>query len=140
MKGAVYHGPRDIRVEEVADPVPRAGELLIEVSRNGICGSDLHTYLGASSGGATMHLPGIVLGHEFAGTVRDVGDGVDDMTAVELSSQLLHPDFFERDHGIDLAHRRRRRRRLHPDRPGRRIGHRTARDQCPLGSGRRVLR
>jgi (R,R)-butanediol dehydrogenase/meso-butanediol dehydrogenase/diacetyl reductase len=79
MKGAVYYGPRDIRVEEVAEPTPEPGELLIEVSRNGICGSDLHTYVGASQGGATMHVVGIVLGHEFAGTVRDVGDGIDDI-------------------------------------------------------------
>lgn len=79
MKGAVYHGPRDIRIEEVPEPTPQPGQVLIEVSRNGICGSDLHTYVGASKGGATMHVPGIVLGHEFAGTVRDVGDGVDDI-------------------------------------------------------------
>ncbi len=79
MKGAVYHGPRDIRIEDVPEPTPQPGRLLIEVSRNGICGSDLHTYVGASKGGATMHVPGIVLGHEFAGTVRDVGDGIDDI-------------------------------------------------------------
>jgi (R,R)-butanediol dehydrogenase / meso-butanediol dehydrogenase / diacetyl reductase len=79
MRAAVYHGPRDIRIEDVVEPVAQPGELLIEVSRNGICGSDLHTYLGAAKGGATMHVPGIVLGHEFAGTVRDVGDGVDDI-------------------------------------------------------------
>jgi (R,R)-butanediol dehydrogenase/meso-butanediol dehydrogenase/diacetyl reductase len=80
MRAAVYHAPRDIRIEEVAVPEPGPGQVLIEVSRNGICGSDLHTYVGAARGGATMHLPGIVLGHEFAGTVRSVGAGVDDMT------------------------------------------------------------
>lgn len=79
MRAAVYHGPGDIRIEDVPEPIPRAGEILIEVSRNGICGSDLHTYVGASQGGATMHVPGIVLGHEFAGTVRELGDGVDDI-------------------------------------------------------------
>jgi (R,R)-butanediol dehydrogenase/meso-butanediol dehydrogenase/diacetyl reductase len=79
VKAAVYHGPRDIRIEEVADPTPGPGQLLLDVSRNGICGSDLHTYVGASKGGPTMHLPGIVLGHEFAGTVAAVGEGVDDI-------------------------------------------------------------
>jgi threonine dehydrogenase-like Zn-dependent dehydrogenase len=74
VKGAVYHGPRDIRIEEVPEPVPGPGELLIEVARNGICGSDLHTYVGAAKGGATMHVPGIVLGHEFSGIVRAVGE------------------------------------------------------------------
>jgi (R,R)-butanediol dehydrogenase/meso-butanediol dehydrogenase/diacetyl reductase len=79
MRAAVYHGPRDIRIEDVPEPTPGPGDLLIEVSRNGICGSDLHTYVGASKGGASMHVPGVVLGHEFAGIVRDVGDGVDDV-------------------------------------------------------------
>ena len=79
MRAAVYHGPHDIRIEEVATPEPGPGEVLIEVSRNGICGSDLHTYVGASTGGAAMHVPGIVLGHEFAGVVRELGDGVDDI-------------------------------------------------------------
>jgi (R,R)-butanediol dehydrogenase/meso-butanediol dehydrogenase/diacetyl reductase len=88
MRAAVYYGPRDIRIEEVAEPEPKPGELLIEVSRNGICGSDLHTYVGAERGGATMHVPGVVLGHEFAGTVRAVGEGVDEIvigTAVAIA-------------------------------------------------------
>jgi (R,R)-butanediol dehydrogenase / meso-butanediol dehydrogenase / diacetyl reductase len=79
MRAAVYHGPRDIRIEEIAVPEPGPGQLLVEVARNGICGSDLHTYLGAARGGATMHVPGIVLGHEFAGTVRALGEGVEDI-------------------------------------------------------------
>ncbi len=79
MKAAVYYGPRDIRIEEVAEPEPAPGQVLLDVSRNGICGSDLHTYVGSSSGGASMHVSGVVLGHEFSGTVRAVGDGVDDI-------------------------------------------------------------
>lgn len=79
MKGAVYYGPRDIRLEDLPTPEPGPGELLIEVARNGLCGSDLHTYLGASTGGAAMHVPGVVLGHEFSGIVREVGAGVTDM-------------------------------------------------------------
>jgi len=75
MRAAVWHGTRDVRVEEVPVPEPGPGQVLIEVSRNGICGSDLHTYIGESP----LHLPGIVLGHEFAGTVCAVGDGVDDL-------------------------------------------------------------
>ena len=80
MRAAVFHGPRDIRIEEVREPEAAPGQVVIEVSRNGICGSDLHTYVGSSTGGAAMHVPGVVLGHEFAGTVRQVGDGVDDLT------------------------------------------------------------
>jgi 2-desacetyl-2-hydroxyethyl bacteriochlorophyllide A dehydrogenase len=79
MRGAVYYGPRDIRVEELADPEPAAGQVLLRVARNGICGSDLHTYVGSDTGGAAMHVPGVVLGHEFSGTIIGLGDGVDDL-------------------------------------------------------------
>jgi (R,R)-butanediol dehydrogenase/meso-butanediol dehydrogenase/diacetyl reductase len=79
MLGAVWYGPRDLRVEEVPDPSAGPGQVVIEVSRNGICGSDLHTYVGSDTGGAAMHVPGVVLGHEFAGTVVEVGEGVDDL-------------------------------------------------------------
>ena len=88
MLGAVWYGPRDVRIEEVADPTPGPGEIVLAVSRNGICGSDLHTYVGSDTGGASMHVPGVVLGHEFAGIVTDVGDGVDDLalgTAVAVA-------------------------------------------------------
>ena len=75
MRAAVYHGPRDVRIDEVAEPEPESDDLVVRVARNGICGSDLHTYLGDAS----MHLPGVILGHEFAGTVEAVGDAVDDL-------------------------------------------------------------
>jgi len=83
MRAAVYHGPRDIRIEDMADPEPGPGQVLLDVSRNGICGSDLHTYVGSTTGGASMHVPGVVLGHEFSGTVRALGAGVDDLTVGE---------------------------------------------------------
>jgi (R,R)-butanediol dehydrogenase / meso-butanediol dehydrogenase / diacetyl reductase len=79
VRAAVYYGPRDIRLEETPEPEPGPGQIVIEVSRNGICGSDLHTYVGGERGGAAMHVPGVVLGHEFAGTVREVGEGVTDL-------------------------------------------------------------
>src|SRR5439155_15026110 len=79
MHGAVFHGPRDIRIEDVPEPVPGDGEVLLAVARNGLCGSDVHTYVGSDTGGAAMHVPGVVLGHEFAGTVHGLGPGVDDL-------------------------------------------------------------
>jgi (R,R)-butanediol dehydrogenase/meso-butanediol dehydrogenase/diacetyl reductase len=79
VHAAVYHGPRDIRVEEVPEPEAGPSEVVVEVARNGICGSDLHTYTGAVTGGATMHVPGVILGHEFAGVVRSTGADVDDI-------------------------------------------------------------
>ena len=44
MKAAVYHGPRDIRVEDIDQPGITADEILVRVRACGICGSDLHMY------------------------------------------------------------------------------------------------
>ena len=40
MRAAVYHGARDIRIDEVPRPRPAAGEVLVRVHANGICGTD----------------------------------------------------------------------------------------------------
>ena len=71
MKAAVFYGPKDIRIEEV--PIPECGsdEVLIKVKRAGMCGSDLHIY----TGGFKIPTPQVI-GHEFAGEVTAVGNGV----------------------------------------------------------------
>jgi (R,R)-butanediol dehydrogenase / meso-butanediol dehydrogenase / diacetyl reductase len=85
MKAAVFKGIEDVRVEDVPEPEAGAGELVVEVSACGICGSDLHTYLHGS-----FVQPGQVMGHEFSGRVVAVGDGVqgidlgDRVTAVPI--------------------------------------------------------
>lgn len=82
MWAARYHGVRDIRIEELEEPQPGAGEVKIKVAHNGICGSDLHEYYSATTAiPLTPHpLTGIsapvLLGHEFSGTIVEVGDGV----------------------------------------------------------------
>ncbi len=73
MRALVYHGPRDLRLEDVAEPVPEPGEALVRVHGCGVCGSDLHGYLGHSK----ARVPPLVLGHEVAGVVEGVGEGVD---------------------------------------------------------------
>jgi threonine dehydrogenase-like Zn-dependent dehydrogenase len=45
MKAAQFFGKRDVRVVEVATPIPKANEALVAVEWAGICGSDLHEYL-----------------------------------------------------------------------------------------------
>src|SRR6187402_2835091 len=73
MKALTYHGAQDVRVESVADPVLReAGDIILRVTATAICGSDLHLYRGKVPG---ME-PGDILGHEFMGTVEEVGSGV----------------------------------------------------------------
>jgi (R,R)-butanediol dehydrogenase/meso-butanediol dehydrogenase/diacetyl reductase len=70
MPAAVFQGLRAVTVEEVPVPVPGPGEVLIEVSHCGICGSDLHFLL--EWGGKQ----GAIEGHEYSGTIAAIGDGV----------------------------------------------------------------
>src|SRR6185436_14763052 len=79
MKAAVYHGPRDIRVEEVPTPVPGPNDLLVAVKACGICGSDLHTYrygIFEDLGREIEGQDGRLMGHEFSGVVTEVGSEV----------------------------------------------------------------
>ncbi len=73
MKAAVFHGPRQpLRVEEMPRPEPGAGELLVQVAACGICHTDLH-YI--DHGTPTFKPPPMILGHEIAGTVAELGAG-----------------------------------------------------------------
>lgn len=81
MRAVVLHGERDVRVEDVPDAgVPGPDGLLLRVERTAICGSDLHLYHGP------MTVPGVHLGHEFVGTVEDVGPSV---TSVGKGDRVL---------------------------------------------------
>src|SRR5580692_832522 len=70
MRAVVYRGVNDMRVETV--PVPRigAGELLIKIATCGICGTDLKKIHVGS------HSAPRIFGHEMAGSVAAVGQGV----------------------------------------------------------------
>jgi threonine dehydrogenase-like Zn-dependent dehydrogenase len=76
MKAAVFYEPRDIRMEEIADPTPGPGEIIIEVAACGICGSDLEYFTGGSPLGTPSGKGPLVLGHELSGTVVALGAGV----------------------------------------------------------------
>src|SRR6188472_4807046 len=70
MKAAVFHGPHDVRIEEVSDPgAPGVDEVVLEVIRAAICGTDAAEW----DHGPVLCRPGVVLGHEFVGRVVDVG-------------------------------------------------------------------
>lgn len=75
MKAALFYGGRDIRVEELPDPIPGPGEVLIRIGAAGVCGSDLHPYRGANPWGPQEPGPRRA-GHELAGTVVALGSGV----------------------------------------------------------------
>ena len=66
VKAAVFHGPgQKLAIEEVADPQPGQGHVLMRVEACGVCGSDLH----ATQEGVFLQEDGTILGHEFAGEV-----------------------------------------------------------------------
>ncbi|MFQ5890083.1 MAG: zinc-binding dehydrogenase [Gemmatimonadota bacterium] len=76
MKAAVFHGPnRPLAIEEAPEPRPGPGEALVRVAGCGLCHTDLH-YL--DHGVRTFKPPPLILGHEAAGTVAEVGDEVED--------------------------------------------------------------
>jgi threonine dehydrogenase-like Zn-dependent dehydrogenase len=72
MKALVYVGPEKVEIQQVPDPVVRQGEALLEVSAAGICGSDLHGFLGLSE----RRKPGLVMGHETVARVAEVHPSV----------------------------------------------------------------
>jgi threonine dehydrogenase-like Zn-dependent dehydrogenase len=73
MRAAVYRGPGDLSVEDVAIPEPGAGEVRVRIAICGVCGSDA-SELGH---GPVLTRPPVVLGHEFVGTVDALGTGVE---------------------------------------------------------------
>jgi len=105
---ARLHSSRDIRIEKVPAPrTPGSGQALVKVEATGICGSDLHTYLDARIGDIQLESP-LVLGHEFSGSVVDLGadarDGNDDplaagqRVAVDPATPCHRCEFCENGH------------------------------------------
>lgn len=69
MKGAVFHGPGVLRVEEIPLDRPGPGEALLRTRAVGICGSDIHGYTGRSG----RRVPPLVMGHEAVGEIVELG-------------------------------------------------------------------
>lgn len=84
MKAAVYYGNQDLRIERVSEPrEPKNDEVLLEVLRVGICGTDVAEYLYGpkftplvKAHPASGHLGPMTIGHEFMGRVLVVGANV----------------------------------------------------------------
>ena len=71
MKALVYTGPKTLELQEKPEPSAGPGDVGVRVDAVGICGSDMHGYLGHD---ARRPAP-LILGHEAAGTVVETGDG-----------------------------------------------------------------
>jgi threonine dehydrogenase-like Zn-dependent dehydrogenase len=68
MKALVYMGPEKVEIQDVPVPTPQAGEALLRIHASGICGSDIHGFLGHSE----RRKPGLILGHEAVATIEKV--------------------------------------------------------------------
>ena len=85
MKAAVFKEKGLFAVEEIPNPKPGPGEVLVKIKYCGICGTDLHNY----SFGITA--PGAVIGHEWSGVVTELGQG---MTGFKVGDRVMlfkHP-------------------------------------------------
>ena len=67
MKALVYTNPNEMQLLDRPYPLPADGEVVLRIDAVGICGSDMHAFHGHDP----RRLPGLVLGHEFAGTIAD---------------------------------------------------------------------
>lgn len=85
MRAVVYHGPDEIRLEEVPEPVIHdAEDAIVRVTMSSICGSDLHVLHGLMP----KMEPGSVIGHEFTGVIDKVGPAV---TRVKSGDRVVGP-------------------------------------------------
>ena len=79
MRGIVFNAPGDVSVETVPDPtIVEPGDVIVRVTKAGICGSDMHIY---NHGDAFGFSPGCRLGHEFVGVIEEVGGEVANVRA-----------------------------------------------------------
>ncbi|MDP3966656.1 MAG: zinc-dependent alcohol dehydrogenase [Nocardioides sp.] len=85
MRAVTWQGPRDVRVETVADPqIQQTTDAVIKVTSSGICGSDLHLYEVL----APFMAAGDILGHEPMGIVEEVGSEV---TSIKPGDRVVIP-------------------------------------------------
>lgn len=83
MKSIVIHAPKDLRIETSEVTPPAAGEVQVTMAAGGICGSDLHYYTNGGFGAIKLREP-MILGHEVAGHVTALGDGVTGLQGGQL--------------------------------------------------------
>ncbi len=75
MQAAVIHAPHDLRIETIDTPAVGPRQVAVRIRAGGICGSDLHYYHDGGFGTVRLQQP-MILGHEIAGEVMEVGTAV----------------------------------------------------------------
>src|SRR4051812_29532929 len=82
MRAVTFQAPYEVRVEEKPEPELEApDDAIVRIEATGVCGSDLHIFHGR-----VQIEPGFTIGHEYVGTVEQVGDAV---TSVAVGDQVL---------------------------------------------------
>lgn len=104
MKAVRFHGKQDLRYEDIPEPKCGTGQVKIRPAWCGICGSDLHEYLGGPSLCPTSPHPitgetvPLTFGHEFAGVIEEVGEGISEQWKVG-GRVVVAPIIFDGDCG-----------------------------------------
>lgn len=109
MQALVVHGAGDLRVETVPDPNCPPDGVLVRMEWGGVCGSDLSYWKNGASGTAVLRDP-LILGHEVAGHVAQIGSEVDPgaLSGIGVGTRVtVHPATLVGDQGLpeDLADR-----------------------------------
>ncbi|KAL4801861.1 chaperonin 10-like protein [Aspergillus unguis] len=104
-----YYGPKDVRLEQVLSRPCHPDEVRVQVAYCGICGSDIHEYLGGpifspprgeKNPYTGMELP-VTLGHEMSGTIVELGSSVCDEKLKVGTRVAINPALNDRHHGVD---------------------------------------
>lgn len=98
MLQQVMTKPGQIIIQEVETPAPEPGQVLVQIKRIGICGSDIHVYHGTHP----FTVYPITQGHEVSGTVAALGPGVDDLAVgqkVTIQPQIVCGKCYPCRHG-----------------------------------------
>lgn len=90
MQAIVYHDNKDLRLEDIPEPVPGPGEVKLRITGTSICATDIEEWQygplwvqHGSPNAMTGKQTPLVLGHETAGTVAELGQGVDNVSVGE---------------------------------------------------------
>ena len=92
MKALVYTANEEMTYRDEQEPVVNAGDALVAIESVGICGSDMHAYLGHDE----RRVPPLILGHEAVGTVLEGGASVAAIGTPRCSPDLPRPKLSKR--------------------------------------------
>ncbi|KAJ6034433.1 hypothetical protein N7460_008608 [Penicillium canescens] len=99
MKSVRFHGPQDVRIDDVEEPICGKGQVKMRPAYVGICGTDLHEYIGGpvlipqKPHRITGSAYPVSIGHEFGGIIEEVGEGVTNVAVGQRA--VVRPTIFD---------------------------------------------